>query len=118
MAGGKVVGAVEHHVRLCGKNFEIRGGDSPVEPDHLHFRVDGKQSGARSLHLAGADGLGAVEDLALEVGEVDLVGVRDRQAPDTRGGQVERRGRAEPTGTDNQRSSPTQPLLPLDPDLG
>jgi hypothetical protein len=60
------------------------------------------QSGAGGLHLARPDRFGAVEDLALEVGEVDLVGVRDRQSADARGGEIQRSGRPEAPGTDDQ----------------
>jgi hypothetical protein len=76
------------------------------------------QSGRSFVDLALSDALGAVEDLALQVGEVDLVGIGKGQAADAGGGEVERRRAAEAAGADDQRACRPQPLLALDPDLG
>jgi hypothetical protein len=65
-----------------------------------------------------ADGIGAVEDLALQVREIDLVGVGESQSSDAGGDEVERRRTAEAAGADDQRARGPQPLLSLDPDLG
>ena len=72
----------------------------------------------RRRHFLRADGIRAVENLPLQVGEVDLVGVGEGQAADAGGGEVERRGAAEAAGADDQRARRPQPLLALDPDLG
>jgi hypothetical protein len=50
-----------------------------------------------------ADGLGAIQDLALQVGEVDLVAVGQRELADAGGGEVEGGGAAEAAGADDQR---------------
>ena len=70
----------------------------------------------RDLRLA--EPLGRVDDLALEVRVVDDVGVDDPERPDAGGGEVERRGRAEPAGADQQDARVEQFLLPLLADLG
>jgi hypothetical protein len=103
VAGGKVVGAVEHDVGLRHKGFDLRGADALVQPDDVHFRIDRKQGGARRGRLPGADRIAAVQDLPLKVGEVDLVGIRQGQAAYARRGKVERRGRAQAAGADDQR---------------
>ena len=59
-----------------------------------------------------------MDDLALEVGVVDDVGVDDAERPDARRGEVERRRRAEPAGADQQDARLEQPLLALLADLG
>ena len=58
-----------------------------------------------------------MQDLALQVREVDLVGVRDGQPANAGGCKVERRRAAQPAGADDQRARAPQPLLPLDADL-
>jgi hypothetical protein len=54
-----------------------------------------------------------VEDLALQVGEVDLVGVGEGEAADARGGEVKGGGAAQAAGADDERASRAQLLLPL-----
>jgi hypothetical protein len=87
VAGGEVVGAVEHHVRLLHQIGKIL--DALVERHDLDVGVDRFQRGLRGLDFDGADRLGAVEDLALQVGEVDLVGVGQGEAADAGGGEIE-----------------------------
>jgi hypothetical protein len=60
-----------------------------VKSNNDHVGIDGVQRGLRRFDLRRADRLGAVEDLALQVGEVDLVGVGEGEAPDARGGKVQ-----------------------------
>ena len=89
-----------------------------MKRDHFDFRIDGFQGGPRGFHLDGADAFGAVEDLALQVGEVDLVRIGDGEPAEAARRKVERRRAAEAAGADDQRARRTQPLLPLDPDFG
>ena len=83
-----------------------------------NFWIDRIKCRARGFSLRRADRLGAVEDLALQVGEVDFVRVRDRQAPKAGGGEVQRRRAAEAARADDEDARAPQPLLPLDTDLG
>jgi hypothetical protein len=89
-----------------------------VDRDDGDVGIDGIQRRARRVDLYGADRLGAIEDLALQVGEVDLVGVGEREAPDAGRREIERRRAAEAAGADDQRVRRAQLLLPLDADLG
>ena len=52
-----------------------------------------------------------MDDLALQVGVVDDVCVDDPERADAGRGEVERRGRAEPAGADQERAGREQPLL-------
>lgn len=72
---------------------------------------------ARGIHLHGADDFAPIQDLPLQIGQVDLVGVDQREAADAGRGEVERCGATQPADADDQRVRRAQPLLPLDPDL-
>ena len=69
------------------------------------------------VDLRHADRIRPVEDLPLQVGEVDLVGICEGQPADAAGGEVERRRAAEAARADDERMGRAQPLLPFDADL-
>jgi hypothetical protein len=50
------------------------------EIDDFDFGIECFERLARGFRFPRADGVGAVEDLALQIGEIDLVGVGDGQA--------------------------------------
>jgi hypothetical protein len=83
----------------------------------LHVRIQRGQGSLRGRHFGRTDGIGAIEDLALQVGEVDLVGIGDRQFADAARRKVERGRAPQAAGADDQRVRRAQPLLALDPDL-
>jgi hypothetical protein len=83
-----------------------------------HVGIHFLERPARRLDLRRADRPGAVQDLALQVGQVDLVAVGERQPADAGSGEVERRRAAEAARADDQRRGGAQPLLPLDAELG
>jgi hypothetical protein len=70
------------------------------------------------LHLRLAEPVGGVDDLALQVGVVDDVGIDDPERADAGRGEIERRGRAEPTGADQEDARGEQLLLARVADLG
>ena len=70
------------------------------------------------VHLGRAHAVLGVDDLALEVGEVDLVVVDDAQRAHPGRGQVERGRRAEPAGAQQQHLGVEQLELALEADLG
>jgi hypothetical protein len=84
-----------------------------VKSNNDHVGIDGVQRGLRRFDLRRADRLGAVEDLALQVGEVDVVGVGDGQAADACRGEVKRGRATEAAGADDQDARAPQPLLPI-----
>jgi hypothetical protein len=88
-----------------------------VERYHLDVGVDCPQCGAGGFDLHGANRVGAVQDLALQVGEVDLVGVGEGEASDSGGGEIERRRAAEAARADDQRARGAQLLLSFNADL-
>jgi hypothetical protein len=58
-----------------------------------------------------------VGDLALQVGEVYLVVIHQRDAPDAGAAQVQRHGGAQPARADHQRMGAQQTLLAFDADV-
>ncbi len=59
-----------------------------------------------------------MDDLALEVGQVDLIVVDDAQRPHARRGQIQRDRAAEPAGAEQQHLGVEQLLLTVGPNLG
>ena len=59
-----------------------------------------------------------MDDLALQVGLVDLVELGDAERADAGRGQVEQRRAAQAAGADDEHLGVLQPLLPGHPDVG
>ena len=118
VARGEVVGAIEDHIGLGNARRQADAIDSFCKWDDFYFGIDGVQRPLRRLDLRRADRVGAVEDLALQVGEVDLVGVGDCQAADAGRREVERRRAAQAARADDERMCSPQLLLALDSELG
>ena len=91
--------------------------NSFLQRKDLYIRVQSGKGDARGCHFRRADGIRPVKNLSLQVGEVDLVGVGQRQPADAAGGEVEGRRAAQAAHADDQRMRRAQPLLPLDPDF-
>ena len=75
------------------------GYDSIVTPG---LRSPSRSAADSTLARPMSDG--AVQDLALEVGEVDPVAVDDAERADPRGREIERGRAAEPAGADEQHA--------------
>ena len=80
-----------------------------------HVGVQRGEPLARHVDLRAPDVGGAVEDLALEVREVDHVRVDEAERADARGGEVLRRGAAEPAGADQDDAPAQQASCPSGP---
>src|SRR6185503_11179078 len=114
VARREVVAAVEHHVGAADDGAVLQ---PLVHRDYADIRVDCIERGARSIHLDRADVFAPIQDLPLQVGEVDLVGIDQREAADAGRGEVERCRATQPAGADDQRVRRAQLLLSFDPDL-
>ena len=78
--------------RRCDQRFEARALDPLRQRDRpATSGLMRAERRARGLDFGLPDGVGAVHDLALQVGEVHLVVVAQRDAADAAGGQIERR---------------------------
>ena len=119
VARGEVVGAVDDHVPAVAEDpLDVLGGEPLLVGHDGHVRVERLDRPLRDLDLRLAEPVGRVDDLALEVRLVDDVVVDDPERADARRGEVERRGRAEPAGADQQDARVEQPLLAGLADLG
>jgi hypothetical protein len=58
-----------------------------------------------------------MQDLALQIGEVNLIAVGEGNVAQAGGGEIEGGRRAQAAGTDNQRLGVDQALLSFDADL-
>ena len=117
VARGEVVRAVEQHVALRGKLVQFLGLDARRDRDDLDVGVGSAQRARGGKDLLRADRVGAIEDLALQVGEVDLVAVGEAQSADAGCGEIKRCGTTEPTRADDKDLCRAKLLLPLDADL-
>ena len=115
---GEVVGAVEHQIGLRRELVELLGRDARGERHHLDVRIHRAQDAARGEDFLRADRLGAIEDLPLQVREVDLVGVGERQPADAGSGEIKGSGAAEAARPDDEDGCGAQLLLSFYPDLG
>ena len=119
VARREVVGAVDDHVPALGEDaVDVLRREPLLEGHDANVRVQRLERALRGLDLGLAEPVGRVDDLALEVRLVDDVGVDDPERADTGRGEVERRGRAEPAGADEQDARVEQALLALLADLG
>src|SRR6185312_9243149 len=93
-----------------------------LQPDlvqaNVDQRVDLLDGVARAFGLRPADIGLSVDDLALQIGFIDDVELDDSDGPDSRGGQVQQRRRAEPARADDQHARVLQPLLTVEPEVG
>ena len=104
VARGEVVGAVHDHVPAVAEDaVDVLLQGQPLLVGHdLDVGVERLERALRGGDLGLAEPVGRVDHLALQVRGVDDVRVDDPELADTRGCEVERRGRAEPAGADQQ----------------
>ena len=112
VAGGEVVAAVEDEVVVA----EEPGGVGFSQPFVVGLDADGgverPDGGGGALGLGPADAVRAVDHLALEVGDIDIVVVDDAERADPSGGEIEQDRRAEAARAHRQHARGQQLLLP------
>ena len=69
---------------------------------HLHIRIDGNHLLLGAFHLRGVQVLGLVDDLALQVAEVNHIGIHDTDMSHACRSKVEGYRRAQATGTNDE----------------
>ena len=113
VAGGEVVGAVHHEVVAAKELKGVARVEAKLVLDHLDVRVDRAHALGRRPDLGPADVGLAVDDLALEVGLLDDVGVHHPQGADARGREVEEGRGPQPPGSHDQDAGVGEAPLPL-----
>ena len=118
VARGEVVDAVDDHVVALDDLHDVGGVEAGVVLDDLDVGVQRVDRLLGGVDLRDTDAVVGVDDLALEVGEVDLVVVDDPEGPHAGRREVERRWRSEPAGSEQEDLRVKQLQLTLDADLG
>ena len=113
LAGGEVVGAVQHHVGIAGQFTQQLGIRASGQGADLRIAVDLLQRRAHGFGLGLTDaGLG-MGDLALQIGQVHLIVVHQREAAYAGAGQVHGSGRAQAACANDDGVRSQQALLTL-----
>ncbi len=73
VARGEVVGAIEDDICVGKQRLQVVRLDAFLQRDDVHIGIQRRQGGARRVDFRRADAIRPVEDLALQVGEIDLV---------------------------------------------
>src|SRR5262249_36935973 len=111
------VAAVGDQVVPADQRRRIAGSQADRMRLDLHPGVDRGERGAGAVDLEGADSVGSMHDLPLQIGEIDPVGIGDADRPNTGGGEVEEHRRAEAAGADDEDARGEELRLPLLADL-
>jgi hypothetical protein len=118
VAGREVVGAVDDQVVALEDLHHVVVVEALLVQHDLDVRIGLGDRLLGRLRLRLPDVGLAVDDLALQVGLVHLVELRDAQGADAGRGEVEQRRAAETAGADDQDLGVLQPALPDHPDVG
>ena len=79
--------------------------------DNFDAGIDALEGVTSGLALVAADVLGAVDDLALEIGEIDGIEIDETEASNARGGEIHGDGGAESAGADAEDAGGFDALL-------
>ena len=114
VARREVIGAIEHDRGVRHSCVEPCIVDALRDRIHHHVGIELGDRVAPGFDLAAANRSRHVQNLALQVGEIDGVGIYQRQLAHARRGQIHRRWRAQPTRADDDRMCIEKTLLRLD----
>src|SRR5207247_1662202 len=115
---GKVIRAIDNDVVLAEDLAGVVAGKADLVQDDVDPRIDAFDGLLGGFSFVAPDVLGAVDDLALEVGAIDRVEIDQPETADARSGQVHGDGRTEPASADAQDAAGTDFLLARQADLG
>ena len=104
VAGLERVAAVHDEVGALDQAGGVGGVEAHLVGLDDDLRVEEAELGGGAVRLGDADVGREVQELAVQVGQLDLVAVDDPQPPHARPGEVERDRRAERPGADDQHA--------------
>jgi hypothetical protein len=104
VARREVVAAIEHDVGVVDQSRELSITDARCHTLDAHFGIDRSKPPGGGIHFRATDVGGRIKNLPLEVGEVDMVGVAQRQRADAGRGEEMRGGIAESADADHERA--------------
>ena len=111
--GGKVVGAVDDEVIVGNDAVDICRRDPFLVSYDLDVRIDGFHLLAGRFHLRLADIRGEMDHLALQVGKIDVISIRNTNGSHPGSRQIEGDRSAKTTCADDQHPAVKQLLLPF-----
>ena len=117
ITGLEVIGAVHDDVVLGENRIDVLLRETLTVLIHRDIGVEFRQCVRRRLGLGDADTRVGVEDLTVQIRPVNQVVIDDAEGADTRGGQVEKGGGSEATGTDCENTRVLESPLPEVPNF-
>lgn len=114
LAGGEIVGAVQHQIHRCHGGSQRVGIQALRIPLHLQLRIDRQQAAGRRVDLALTDAGRVMHDLPLQVGDIHRIEIRQVQLAHPSCRQVQRHWRTQTAQPDDQCTAAFQAQLPLD----
>ena len=115
--GGEVIGAIDNDV-VIAQDFEgVLAGEPSVEFFDAKVGVDVLHAIGGGIEFLAADVAGAVDDLALQIGNIDNIEINEADASDACGCQIEAERRAQTAGADHGHFRLLQFALPSDADF-
>jgi hypothetical protein len=118
MARGEVVGAVENDIGRRRERRKLLQADALGDALDSHFRIDRGNALTRGVDLRPADVGGGEQDLALQIGQVDAIGIDERERADAGCTKELRDGIAEAADAYDECMRCREPLLRVDTELG
>ena len=116
--GSGVVRAIEHQVVSGDQLFGVAGIEPLDQGNQLDFRIHGPQTIGSGKRLGAAEIAHAVKHLALQIRQLDHVGIKQAEATDTGGGQVKRGWRTKAAKPDQEDAGRLELQLPFLPHFG
>src|SRR5690606_6109408 len=101
-AGGEVVAAIEDDVVVLRQIEGVFRSETDGMEIDCQMGVDLTEAVFRALQLRFSDPGFAMEDLALKVGNIDVIRIDQAETAHAGGGEVEGRRTTQPAGADHQ----------------
>ncbi len=118
VARGEIVGAIDDDVVIAEEVERILAGQPSFVLIDLNVGIQSAKARGSCFDFWPADVRRAEKNLALQVGQIDLVEVDEANAAHTGGGEIQAERRAQPSRADTKNFSPLELELPIHADFG
>ena len=98
----EIIGSIDDEIVILDEVHDVFAGDEGVVRNHLHIRVHGFHRFLGGLHFGLAHILCGVDNLALQIGEVNDIGISNTNRANTCCGEVHGDWSTEATGADDE----------------
>lgn len=110
-SGGEIVTTIDNQVAAIDQTQGIVGSEPLLVGDDFDLRIQILQLRECAMGFGRTDGGGPVDDLPVEVGRIDRIGIHDDEFSHSGSGEVVEHGRSESTGTHHQDFCVSEPVL-------